>query len=516
MNKALGGDLERARGRVSAVLADLARCKAEGRTTQRCLSEAQAQLATRERDVRGLDANRAALVARITRLTAELGEQVNVVAKKNAYIKELERSLEEERGAQERLLQKTEGMRHARDRLAVELSVARRRLDGEAEYAADERRAAERAKRDLADVKADLSRLKLRQDANEKQTIILGRQKAVAMEREDDMREQVKALTQVVEQVQEVVAKRDRELVAERRQRALLETARSELQDQVDRLQVDVGRRLEELTEQRLALKLCSDTVAELTLDRDAEVKGRLTALSERDVIGTQLARRNDEVSLLRRKVDTLERVLQAGGRELTRSQDAVRLLRLEVGRLRWERQLLSRSLASMPRLERELYHAVQDVVRSQNLARALEDELSTPVNFHRWRRLEGHDLPHLQLLVKVRQLQRRLISRQEVVLQLETRVRETEALYLQLRQAFLRQPAANPTTLMLTRAALQDKERKIKGLLAEVSLSGPTYTRLEKANSKPKGAAARTRAPGGPDGGRLLASRAPVLAPVS
>ncbi len=61
MNKTLGGDLERARARASAVLKDLARCKAEGRVTQRCLSEAQAQLVNRDRDVRGLDSTRAAL-----------------------------------------------------------------------------------------------------------------------------------------------------------------------------------------------------------------------------------------------------------------------------------------------------------------------------------------------------------------------------------------------------------------------------------------------------------------------
>ncbi|KAK3912304.1 Gamma-aminobutyric acid receptor subunit beta-like [Frankliniella fusca] len=537
MNKALGGDLERARARASAVVKDLARCKAEGRAAERCLSEAQAQLATRERDVRGLDSTRAALATRITRLTAELAEQVQVVAKKNAYIRELERSLEEERAAQERLVQQTEAMRHKHDRLEVELSVARRRLEGEAEYAADERRAAERAKHDLADAKANLARLKLRQDASEKHAVILGRQRADALEREEDMKEQVKALTQVVDQLHEEVSKLERELGAERRQRGLVETARAELQDQaraeragsvhvaclmfceiswkfgrsspiyiklfrtsntlklisagscpgqVDRLQADVLRRTDELSEQRLALRLCEQAVAELTLDRDAELKGRLTALSERDVIGTQLARRNDEVALLRCKADALERVLQAGGRELAASQGAVRLLRLEVRRLRAERHLLSKSLASMPRLERELYHAVQDVVRSQNLARALEDELSTPLNVHRWRRLEGSDLPQLQLLVKVRQLQRRLLGRQEVVLQLQARVRDTEALYLQLRQAVQRQPVASPTALMLARTALQDKERKIKGLLAEVSLADPTYARLEKAKNSP------------------------------
>ena len=82
---------------------------------------------------------------------------------------------------------------------------------------------------------------------------------------------------------------------------------------------------------------------------------------------------------------------------------------------------------------------SAQDLCRAQHLARALEDELSTPVNFHRWRRLEGTDLPHLQLLQKVRVLQRRLVQRAEQMVVQEKRLRRTEALYLQLRQALHR-----------------------------------------------------------------------------
>lgn len=61
-----------------------------------------------------------------------------------------------------------------------------------------------------------------------------------------------------------------------------------------------------------------------------------------------------------RAQVDVLQRALEAGGRELGCTEEAVRLLKMEVRKLRWERQLLARNIAAMPRLEQELYHAVQ------------------------------------------------------------------------------------------------------------------------------------------------------------
>ena len=60
------------------------------------------------------------------------------------------------------------------------------------------------------------------------------------------------------------------------------------------------------------------------------------------------------------RQVLVMEQVLHGGERELAESREAVRLLRLEVRKLRWERQLLARDVGGQPRLQQELYHTVQ------------------------------------------------------------------------------------------------------------------------------------------------------------
>lgn len=47
---------------------------------------------------------------------------------------------------------------------------------------------------------------------------------------------------------------------------------------------------------------------------------------------------------------------------------------------------------------------------------RALTEALATPMNVHRWRRLEGSDPAKLELVKKIQSLQKRLIAKTEEV----------------------------------------------------------------------------------------------------
>lgn len=117
------------------------------------------------------------------------------------------------------------------------------------------------------------------------------------------LRVQVKALTALVEQLKEEVAKRDRELQDEKYERALSEDERNKLHDQVNRLHAQVGQHQGDMDELRRQHRQCEEAVRELRRLQGEEAERGLAARTERDVIGTQLLRRNDEIELLRRKV---------------------------------------------------------------------------------------------------------------------------------------------------------------------------------------------------------------------
>lgn len=198
MNAALGADLSKAKGCVTAVLAEAGRARLEARELQRFLNATRSELAARDREYRSLDTSRGVLVRRVGRLSAELARQVDLVAKKNAYIRDLERGLEESQTAGERLERQLEVLGRTRAQLESEVAGAARRLDTEREAVREERRVAESYRRGLVENSRRLTVIQNRQQANEQHSMVLGRQTAAAVEREEDMRGQVLKLCAVV------------------------------------------------------------------------------------------------------------------------------------------------------------------------------------------------------------------------------------------------------------------------------------------------------------------------------
>ena len=46
--------------------------------------------------------------------------------------------------------------------------------------------------------------------------------------------------------------------------------------------------------------------------------------------------------------------------------------------------------MANIEALQREIFHVQRELIRERMRCKALEEELETPMNIHRWRKLEG------------------------------------------------------------------------------------------------------------------------------
>ena len=72
---------------------------------------------------------------------------------------------------------------------------------------------------------------------------------------------------------------------------------------------------------------------------------------------------------------------------------------------------------------------------------KVLQTELENPLNVHRWRRLEGKDPETLELIQKINHLQKRLISKQEDLIDKDMRIEELQKLYNESKVQLSRQP---------------------------------------------------------------------------
>ncbi|KAJ8709573.1 hypothetical protein PYW08_009577 [Mythimna loreyi] len=194
--------------------------------------------------------------------------------------------------------------------------------------------------------------------------------------------------------------------------------------------------------------------------------------MNERDVVGAQLVRRNDEISLLYEKIRILEVTLQRGERQYEQRVEDIRLLRLEIIRLRKEKNLLSKGIENMTDLRLEVFNLERELGRERLRVRALEEALETPLNVHRWRKLQGTDPESVRLTQKLRLTQKKVLAQSETIVLKDRELKETRNLYNAVKNMLELQPSPEiQITLNRTQRALTQRTTKMKCLLAELNM---------------------------------------------
>ncbi|CAF1687558.1 unnamed protein product, partial [Adineta ricciae] len=187
---------------------------------------------------------------------------------------------------------------------------------------------------------------------------------------------------------------------------------------------------------------------------------------------GTQLVRRNDELALLYEKLKIQQSTLNKGELQYKGRLEDLRLLKLELKKLRHEKGTLQDKVANTDDLKREVFQVQRELLRERTRCRALEEELENPMNVHRWRKLEGSDPSTYELIQKIQLLQKRLIQKTEEVVQKELLIQEKEKLYAELKRILARQPGPEVAEqLSIYQETLKAKTKQLKSLASEVNM---------------------------------------------
>merc|ERR1712183_1186690 len=97
--------------------------------------------------------------------------------------------------------------------------------------------------------------------------------------------------------------------------------------------------------------------IRESDMERKRQMKELDQVISERDILGTQLVRRNDELSLLYEKIKIQQSTLAKGEIQYRQRLQDIRLLKLEIKKLRREKAILMKNVSSIDDLRKEVYH---------------------------------------------------------------------------------------------------------------------------------------------------------------
>ncbi|KAM9284712.1 cilia- and flagella-associated protein 58 [Morus bassanus] len=287
-----------------------------------------------------------------------------------------------------------------------------------------------------------------------------------------EMKKKLKTLTHQVDQLKEEITDKEAALVKAHLEHQRTEKEKESLKAELLTMKkqaLETKHFIEnQEAEQRKLLKI----IAEADAERLKQKKEFAQVINERDILGCQLVRRNDEVALLYEKIKIQQAILNKGETQYRQRMEDIRLLKLEIKKLRREKGILGKSVANVEELRQEVHRMQKELLREQTRCKVLEEELENPLNVHRWRKLEASDPSTYELIQKIQRLQKQLINKTGEVIEKELLLQEKEKLYVELKHVLARQPGPEAAEqLQLYRHTLREKTKQLKVLSSELNM---------------------------------------------
>ena len=180
--------------------------------------------------------------------------------------------------------------------------------------------------------------------------------------------------------------------------------------------------------------------ISEAESEKQKQKKDYEMVINERDILGTQLIKRNEELALLYEKIKIQQSTLKKGEIYYQEKIAEIRGVKNEISTVKREIITSQNETSCITDLKKEIYLLQRELLEQQQKAKTLTEELEKPMNVHRWRKLEGTEPDTYEMIQKIQSLQKRLIAKTEEVQEKDVLIQEKEKLYVELKNILAKQ----------------------------------------------------------------------------
>ncbi len=287
-----------------------------------------------------------------------------------------------------------------------------------------------------------------------------------------EMKHKFKIMNHQIEQLKEEISTKDLALVKEHFDHMKVEKEKESLRFELDKAAMNIKEAESSIAAQKLELQRLNRIIDESDAAIGKQEKELAGVVNDRDILGTQLIRRNDELALLYEKIKIQGSILAKGQIQYQDRLNELRVLKIKLGDLKRELGVLKHSVGSIDVLKREVHRLGKELLQERTKTKALTEELENPLNVHRWRKLEGSDPTAYEMIQKIQALQKRLIAKTEEVVEKDLLVREKEKLYKELKAILARQPGPEVAEqVSVYQRQLREKTRQMKAMASELNM---------------------------------------------
>eukprot|EP01041_Mallomonas_annulata_P007788 gene7788-15929_t len=287
-----------------------------------------------------------------------------------------------------------------------------------------------------------------------------------------EMRKKFKIMDHQIEQLKEEIAAKDQALVKEHFDFQRAEKLREHKENELSRHAQLLKTNQELIQQQDVEVRRLASTIRRMDEESLAQRKEYDQVINERDILGTQLIRRNDELALLYEKLRVQTSCIKAGEAQYASKIEDLCMMKIKIKDLQRQLSISSGSGATVEEQRRQVLQLQKDLLQEKTKVTALSEELENPMNVHRWRKLEGSDPATFELIQKIQTLQRRLIAKTEEVVEKGLVIQEKDKLYIELKTILSRQPGPEVAEQMTSlQQTLKQKTRQMKAMASELNM---------------------------------------------
>mmetsp|Transcript_87719 Transcript_87719/g.246441 ORF Transcript_87719/g.246441 Transcript_87719/m.246441 type:complete len:868 (-) Transcript_87719:149-2752(-) len=326
-------------------------------------------------------------------------------------------------------------------------------------------------KKSIADVKAKLSQQKNLYEAVRTDKNLYHKNLADSQEEIAEMRKKFKSMYLHIEHLKEEIKEKNKALITEHFEHEFIIKEMEKTNENLsnyNKRQKRLEKQVVELQQQEI--KKLEATIQEAEVEKQNQRKEFEAVTSERNILSTQLIRRNDELELLYEKIKIQESTLKKGEIQYKARLEEIKTEKEGIAALKLDLFKAKRQADNIDDHKKEVYHLQRDLLQERTKVKALSEELENPMNVHRWRKLEGSDPAMYELIQKVRTLQKRLIQKTEEVVAKDHEIGEKERLHKELKGILEKQPGPEVMEqLELYQENLASKSKQMKAMQSEL-----------------------------------------------
>jgi chromosome segregation ATPase len=287
-----------------------------------------------------------------------------------------------------------------------------------------------------------------------------------------EMKTKFKTMNNRIEQLKEEIMTKDHNLVKEHFEHHKVQREKDVLLNEVNKVKKQMTSSGQIISNQFSEITKLNKIINEAENERGRQRKELNSVAGESNLLGKQLTKRSLELKKLYDSIKLLRSTLSSGEKQYNKTTSTLIGLQDELNSLNTNLKECKTEVTSTDTMKKSVLLLEGQLTQERMKIKFLSEELSRPINVHRWRNLESSNPEKWNLILQMQKQQKQLIEKSEETIKKDMLIQEKEKLYIELKNVLGRQPGPEVSEqLKMYRENLKEKTRQMKSMKMELEM---------------------------------------------